>query len=356
MIFRLSLLIMSLVTLNFLLACGSDPTPIPSQPPAPSIATVMPDATSSDSGSLVVYSGRSESLVAPLIETFAESSGIDVKVKYGKTAELASTLLEESSNSPADVFYAQDPGGLGAVESLLSNLPGPTRELAPEWAKSPSGLWIGVSGRARVLVYNPENLKEADLPKDLESLTDPKWKGKLGWAPTNGSLLTMVTGLRSEWGDARTLEWVKGLVDNDINIFPKNTPQVAAVAAGEIDIGLVNHYYLYRFIAEEGDEFSARNYHLPNGGPGSLVMVSGAGVLKTAENNENAIKFINFLLSPVAQSYFANQTYEYPLIDGVKTHRLLTPLEDVVQPDIKLSELSDLEGTVELLRSGGALP
>lgn len=331
---------------------GEDPTPTP-------LAAAAPTASSpgmGGAGALVVYSGRSESLVDPLIRQFADATGIDVQVKYGGTASLAATLLEEGGNSPADVFYAQDPGGLGAVESLLSPLPPAALERAPAWARSPNGLWSGVSGRARVLVYSPERVPEHQLPADLFELTQPQWKGRVGWAPTNGSFLTMVTGMRELWGEERTSEWISGMVANGAAVYPKNTPQVAAVAAGEIDIGLVNHYYLYRFIAEEGEEFPARNHHLSGGGPGALVMVSGIGILDTAENRENAERFVAFLLSTVAQQYFAGQTFEYPLVEGVRTNRLLTPLDEIRRPEIALSQLADLEGTTELLRTHGALP
>ncbi len=308
------------------------------------------------SGSLVVYSGRSESLVDPVIRQFADATGIDVQVKYGGTASLAATLLEEGRNSPADVFYAQDPGGLGAVEGMFAPLPAGILERAPEWARSRTGRWTGVSGRARVLVHNPSRAPADELPADLRGLTDPKWRGRIGWAPTNGSLLTMLTGMRVMWGEEQTREWVDGMLANDVAVYPKNTPQVAAVAAGEIDIGLVNHYYLYRFVAEEGEDFPARNHHLPGGGPGSLVMVSGAGVLETAENRDNAERFVAFLLSTVAQQYFAGTTYEYPLVEGVNVSRLLTPLEEINRPDIALADLADLEGTTAMLRERGALP
>ena len=226
----------------------------------------------------------------------------------------------------------------------------------PEWARSPEGLWVGISGRARVLVYNPERLSEEDLPDDIFDLTDPKWKGRIGWAPTNGSFLTMVTGMRALWGEDKTREWVEGIVANEPKDYPKNTPQVAAVASGEIDIGMPNHYYLYRFLAEEGDDFPARNYHPRAGGPGSLVMVAGAGVLDASDNKELATKFVEFLLSTVAQQYFAGQTFEYPLVEGVATNRLLTPLDEINQPTIPLAQLADLAGTTQLLRDAGALP
>ena len=150
------------------------------------------------SSRLVVYSGRSESLVGPIIDRFQEATGIEVGVKYGSTSEMAATLLEEGDNSPADVFFAQDPGGLGAVDkaSMLRQLPEAILQQAPEWAKSPHGRWVGISGRARVVVYNTDRLTEEDLPESIEGFASEEWKGRVGWAPTNGSFQAMVTVMR----------------------------------------------------------------------------------------------------------------------------------------------------------------
>ena len=317
---------------------------------------VRESAPADDPGELIIYSGRSESLVDPIIQQFKGATGIDVQVKYAGTAALAATLLEEGDNSPADVFYAQDPGGLAAVSGMMTELPADIIELTPEWARSGEDRWVGVTGRARVVVYGTDNLTEADLPDDLWGFTEPEWKGRVGWAPTNGSFQAMVTALRVGWGEDRAEEWLRAMIDNDVQIYPKNTPQVAAAAAGEIDVGLVNHYYLYRFLAEEGEDFPARNAHLRGGGPGAIVMVSGAGILKTAENSENAEAFIRFLLSAVGQQYFAGQTFEYPLVEGVRPSVLLTPLDEIGQPDITLADLADLAGTQALLQKTGALP
>ena len=317
---------------------------------------VRESAPAEDPGELIIYSGRSESLVDPIIQQFKGTTGIDVKVKYAGTGALAATLLEEGANSPADVFYAQDPGGLAAVSEMMTELPADIIEMTPEWARSAEGHWVGITGRARVVVYGTDKLTEADLPDDLWGFTEPEWKGRVGWAPTNGSFQAMVTALRAGWGEERTEEWLRAMIDNDVKIYPKNTPQVAAAAAGEIDVGLVNHYYLYRFIAEEGEDFAARNAHLRGAGPGSIVLVSGAGILETADNPENAEAFIRFLLSSVGQQYFAGQTFEYPMVEGVRPSVLLTPLADIEQPDITLADLSDLAGTQALLQKTGALP
>jgi len=310
-----------------------------------------------ESNKLVIYSGRSEKLVGPIIEQFALTSGIDVDVKYGKTAEIAATIMEEGSNSPADLFFAQDPGGLGVIEAndMFIALPDTITGLVPDNRKSEMNKWVGITGRARTLVHNT-GIDKGDLPNDLwELVNDSRWKGKIGYAPTNGSFQAMVSGMRAEWGEEKTEEWLNALLAQDPQIYPKNTPQVAAAAAGEIDIGLVNHYYLHRFLADQGDAFEARNHHLPAGGPGSIVLVAGAGVLKTADNEDNALLFLNYLLSTVGQQYFAAQTYEYPLVEGVKTQRILTPLGEINSPQISYTKMNDLQGTIDLLTKVGAL-
>jgi iron(III) transport system substrate-binding protein len=330
----------------FLSAC----TPIQSA----TSATTMPDAP----GSLVIYSGRSESLVGPLIEQFKTKTGINVEVRYGSTSEIAATLLEEGPNSPADLFFAQDPGGLGAVAGagLLSPLPDQIlNQVKPEF-RAPDGLWVGVAGRARVVVYNTEKLTEADLPADIADFTDAAWSGRIGWAPTNASFQAMVTGMRVLWGEERTRAWLEGIQSNNPVVFEGNAPIVEAVAAGEIDVGFVNHYYLYRFLAEQGEAFPAANYFLPGGGPGSLVMVSGAGRLLAGKNEANALTFIEFLVSAEAQSYFTKQTNEYPVVDGVAGPEGLTPIEELNAADISLTALADLQGTTHLLQDVGVLP
>jgi iron(III) transport system substrate-binding protein len=310
-----------------------------------------------DPGSLVIYSGRSESLVGPIIEQFEEVTGINVAVKYGSTGEIAATILEEGQNSPADVFFAQDPGGLGEVANagMFETLPTGITEKVPTWARSPESQWVGISGRGRVVVYNTDNLTEDQIPTSMEDFTKPDWKGRIGWAPTNGSFQAMVTAMRVVWGEDKTREWLLGIQANEPKVYPKNTPTVAAAAAGEVDVGFVNHYYLHRFLAEQGEDFPARNYHVTGGGPGGIVLVAGGGILKTAENKDNAERFFNFMLSRVVQQYFSGQTYEYPLVDGVKTNRILTPLEEINNPDIDMASLDDLAGTQTLLRDLGIL-
>ncbi len=315
-----------------------------------------------DPGSLIIYSGRSESLVKPVIDQFSAETGIAVEVRYGSTPEMTGVLLEEGANSPADLFYAQDPGGLGAVQAagLLQTLPESILAVAPERFRADDGTWVGVSGRARVLVYNTDAFTDpaAQLPADIYDLVDPEWNGRIGWAPTNASFQAMVTAMRQIWGEEKTTDWLKGIQSNNPVTFEGNAPIVEAVGAGEIDLGLVNHYYLYRFLAEHGESFAARNYFLPGGGPGSLIMVSGAGILKSAENTANAQRFIEYVLSGPGQQYFTSETYEYPVLqEGVTLDESLPPLDELEASavHISLADLADVQGTQDLLLELGII-
>ena len=308
-------------------------------------------------GSLVIYSGRSEELVGPIFEQFEERSGVDVQVRYGETAELAATILEEGENSPADLFFAQDPGALGALdeEGRLTELPGSILGRVPAEFKADDGQWVGASGRARVVTYNTERLQEGDLPDSIFDFTDSEWEGRIGWAPTNGSFQAFVTALRVLEGEDRAREWLEGIEANDPFVYPDNLTAVEGVASGEVDVAFVNHYYLFQVREERGDDIPAANYYVGGGDPGALVLAAGAGVLDTAQNPGAAQDFLEFALSDEAQQYFADETYEYALVDGVETNEELPPLSEVQSPRVDLSNLDDLGGTLELLQETGVL-
>lgn len=306
---------------------------------------------------MVVYSGRNEELVGPIIERFEEESGIDVVVRYGDTAELAATILEEGENSLADIFFSQDAGALGALanEGLLGPLAEDDLSRVEERFRDPDGRWVGVSGRARVVAYNTESLSEEELPSSILDFTDPEWSGRIGWAPTNGSFQAFVTALRLVEGEEVAREWLEGIQANDPRVYENNLAIVQGVASGEIDVGFVNHYYLFQLQQEEGGDVPAANYYFQNGDPGSLVNVAGIGTLNTSDNPAEAEAFLEFMLSEEAQSYFADETFEYPLIEGVPINEELVPLSEIQTPNIDLSNLDDLEGTLELLRETGIL-
>jgi iron(III) transport system substrate-binding protein len=312
---------------------------------------------SDDGGSLTVYSGREAEYVKPLLERYEKREGVDLEVRYGETAELASTIREEGDNSPADVFFAQDAGGLGAVqkEGLLARLPVDVLERVDERYRSKTGHWVGTSARARIVGYDRRKLDEDDLPDSVLGFTDKRWKGRIGWAPTNASFQAFVTALRLIEGEDGAKRWLEGIVANEPEAFDDNRAIRDAIASGEIDVGFLNHYYVAQAYAQRGRDYPVGIYYPPAGDPGSLVNVAGVGVLASSGKHEQALDLVRFLLSAEAQRHFAKVLKEYPIAAGIKADRSLLPLRRIPQPDVDLSRLGDLEHTLELLEQTGAI-
>src|SRR5688500_1950591 len=276
-----------------------------------SLICILSACTAAAPASITVYSGRSEELVGPIIERFETQTGIQAEVRYGSTAELAALLLEEGANSPADVYFAQDAGALGAVAEagLLRTLPAEILGRVPERFRSPDGEWVGLSGRARVVVYDSREISAAEMPTSIHAFTDPAWSGRLGWAPTNGSFQAFVTALRVLEGDDAARAWLEGIQANEPRNYEGNALVLQAVADGEIDAGFVNHYYLLQAMAEQGADFPVRNHFLAGADPGALVNVAGAGILASTEAEASARRFIEFMLNNESQEYFAAETF-----------------------------------------------
>jgi iron(III) transport system substrate-binding protein len=344
-----------------LAACGGAAAPSPSPTPASPSPAASPTApnvqTPAPSGTLTVYSGRSRELIGPLVDRFKEQTGVDIQVKYAGTSELAATILEEGDRSPADLFFAQDAGALGALarENRLAGLPASTLDMVDSRFRSPGGLWVGISGRARVVVYDSRVLEEADLPASILDFADPAWKGRIGWAPTNGSFQSFVTALRVLEGDEAAREWLSRMQANEPRVYEGNNQALTAVAAGEVEVAFVNHYYLMRQLTEQGPSYPVRNHFFPGDDPGALVNVAGAAILNTSSNPTAALAFLEFLLAEESQRYFSETTFEYPLVPGIPADDRLVPLADIDAPDIDLSDLADLEGTLRLMQEAGVL-
>lgn len=304
-------------------------------------------------GSITIYSGREEELVGAIFEQFTRATGVETEVRYGDSAALAAQILEEGDASPADVFFAQDAGALGAVADagLLTGLPNALLQDVPAAFRSADGSWVGITGRVRTVVYNTEALAERDLPGSILDFTARRWNGTLGWAPTNASFQAFVTALRLTEGERAARTWLRGIKANRARDYPKNTPIVEAVAAGDLQAGFVNHYYLLRLLAEDPGA-PAANHFLP-GDIGGLVNVAGAGVLASSDDPGAAETFISFLLSDDTQRTFVRDTFEYPLVDGVEADARLPELAELDPPAIDLSRLADLQATLDLLAEEG---
>ena len=308
--------------------------------------------------SLTLYSGRAENLVGPVLEQFRKDTGIDLEVRYAGSSELAAQLAEEGDRSPADVFLSQDAGALGALakRALLQVAPAEALGLVDARFRARDNTWVGVSGRARVIAFDPRQVPDEQVPDSVFALTDPKWKGRIGLAPTNASFQSFVTAMRVQVGPERTRQWLEGLKANDPKAFEGNAPIVRAINDGQVALGLVNHYYLHELVKELGrDKVVVRN-HFPSGGdPGALVNVAGMGILRSADNAEAAARLVNYLLAPPAQRFFAEQTSEYPLVPGVAPPTDAPDVSTIQSPAIDLADLASLDETLGLLREVGLL-
>lgn len=319
---------------------------------AVSVSGCTAEAALPDKSSITVYAGRSEALIQPMVDQFTLDTGIDVEVRYAGSAELAAQLLEEGQNSPADVFFAQDAGALGAVAKagLLTKLPDDILGLVSAQYSAADGSWVGVSGRVRVFVYNPD--KVASVPSSVFDLAEPEWQGRIAIAPTNASFQAFVTAMRVLHGEDKTLEWLRAMKTNAV-IYEKNSAILEAVESKIVDAGLINHYYWFAMGREIGfDNLTSRLGQFEARDVGNLINAAGVGIVS---DSNAARSFVEYLLSKTGQQYFVDETSEYPLISGIEAGVDLTPLSQIPAPDIDLSDLDSLEETLNLIREAGLI-
>ncbi len=348
-------LLFALALLLVLPACTTEPQP----------------EDAADTGALVIYTGRKQALVESIVDRFREETGVDVQARYGSDAELIAALEEEGARSEADLFWANTAGALGAARSagLLRDLPDSLLQKPSAYVPS-SGQWVPVTVRFRVLAYNPETVDDADLPAsvlDLPERTD--LRGRIGWTPTYSSFQDFVTALTLLHGADSTRAWIEGMKALEPKAYGSNTPMLEALAAGEIDAALTNHYYVQRMLhggdegeyeededeeeEEEGDlDAPVAIHRFAPGDAGNLALVTGAGVLGAGAHRVGALRFLAYLLSAEAQEYAADAVHEYPVVRGVRLPPYLLPFEEAVRlsPTLDFERLRDLDGTLRLLR------
>jgi len=345
---RIPMIVVAASTALLLVGCGTGA----SEGSAPATGDLVSD------GVFTLYSGRSESLVQPLIDVFEAQSGISVEVRYGDTAELGALLLEEGERSPAQAFLSQDAGALGALAEadLFATLPSEIADRVPAGFTSTDDSWVGVTGRARVIVYDSNVLTPDQVPASVEAFAEPEWAGRLAMAPANASFQSFITAYRVLKGEAAADEWVAAVAANDPQLFENNGAILTAVNDGVAPVGLINHYYWYRLASETGDGQMRAQLSFPQAGdPGSIVNVTGVGLLRTGATDADALEFIDFLVSPDAQQYFVDETFEYPLIAGVAAPEGLPKLDSLLNEDLDLADLRSLEVTQALLAKYGLI-
>ena len=309
----------------------------------------------SDGERLTIYSGREEEIVAPLFANFTAETGIEVDVRYGQSAELAAQIDEEGENSPADVFFSQDAGALGSIVDQLAPVAKAALDRVGPDYRDTAGKWVGTSGRVRVVAFNTTKLSADELPDTIAAYTAPRFRGRVGIAPTNGSFQAFVSAMRASEGETATRRFLTALKDNDAKLYEKNGAIMDAILAGEIDLGLVNHYYLALVKAEQPDAPIANKFLKP-GDPGSFVNVAGVGVLASTTKAPAANRFVEFLLSDGAQRFYAEEASEneYPLVAGIPAAAGLAPLATLKVDSVSIAAIaSEARATLDLLAEVG---
>lgn len=312
------------------------------------------DAESGES--IVMYSGRSEDVIGPLVEQFEDRSGIDVEPRYGDSAELATSIRADAGGAPADVFISQSSGALGLLDDgLLAPLPGNLLAAVGDGVRGTDGTWVGLAGRVRVLVYDEALVAEDELPQSVLDLTGPAYGGRVAVAPTDGSFQDFVTAMRYELGEDRALAWLEGMSANESPNYASNAAIVEAVGRGEVDMGLVDHDVNLRAL-EADPSAPSRNHFFPADDIGALAIVTGGAVLESSAVPEAGAELLEFLLGADAQTYFVDQDREYALAVRVPVRVPEGAPEfdgssvDIVDFDV----LADgLTGTLELIDLSG---
>ena len=306
---------------------------------------------------LVIYSGRSEELVGPVIEDMEEQLDVTIDVRYGDSAELAAQLLEEGDATEADLFFSQDAGALSALaqEGRLSTLDEQVLAVVDDHYQDPEGRWVATSARARVVTYDPAQAPEATDFDSVDDLLDESYRGEIGFAPTNASFQSFVTALRITRGEDGARQWLEDFSALEPAAYENNVAVLEAVDEGEISLGLINHYYWYQIQEELGAEaVNAKIHYLDSDDAGALVNVAGVGVLTSSEATGLAADAVEFLLSEEGQQYFADETAEYPVRAGIESTTYdLVPLDQVDGAQIDLNDLASLDETLELLDEVG---
>ena len=349
---RASLMALAAVAALGLAACAGSPEPAASTSPDPT-ASGSPTAA----GNITVYNAQHETMTQGWIDEFTAQTGITVTVRQGSDTEMSNQIIAEGANSPADVVITENSPAMTQVENagLFTDISDTVKEQVPEQYRPSTGKWAGVAARSTVLVYNKDKLAEADLPKSIMDLQDPAWSGRWGAAAAGADFQAIVSAMLELKGEEATAAWLEGLKEG-AKIYPRNGAAMQAVNAGEVDAAVIYHYYYFGDQAKTGENSNNVGLHyFRNQDPGAFLSISGAGVLESSDNKEDAMRFLEFITSMAGQETLnSGSDWEYAIDGGVSPREGLEPIEDLEPPVIDPSQLNGPK-VVELMTAAGIL-
>jgi iron(III) transport system substrate-binding protein len=324
------------------------------------LAVVLGATACSSSGGndeLLIYNAQHESLTKEWIDAFTKETGVKVTYRQGGDTELGNQLIAEGDASPADVFLTENSPAMAAVEhaGLFADLDAETINQVPSQYRPASGKWTGVAARTTVFVYNTTKLQPDQLPKSMLDLEQPAWKGRWGGAPAKADFQAIVSALLQLKGEQATAQWLAGMKTNAV-VYNDNIATMKAVNAGEVDGGIIYHYYWFRDQAKtKADSGNTELHYFKNQDPGAFVSLSGGGVLKSSKKAQQAQQFLRFITGKAGQEVLEKgDSFEYTVASGVPANPALVPLNDLQAPVVDPSTL-DAQKVSDLMTKGGLL-
>ena len=310
-----------------------------------------------NSEGIVVYNAQHENLVKSWVDGFTKETGIKVTLRNGDDSELGNQLVQEGSASPADVFLTENSPSMVLVDNanLFAPLDADTLKQVPAEYRPAHGRWIGIAARSTVFVYNPEKLNEQQLPESLMDLAKPEWKGRWAASPSGADFQAIVSAMLALKGEKATLEWLKAMKANFV-AYKGNSTVMKAVNAGQIDGGVIYHYY--RFVDQSKTGENSKNtqlYYFKHQDPGAFVSLSGGGVLASSKHKAQAQAFIKYITGKEGQeSLRTNNAFEYAVGVNAASNPKLVPLNDLDAPKVEPSTLNSKK-VIELMTQAGLL-
>jgi len=320
------------------------------------IGLAVAPAFAQDTG-IIVYNAQHESLAKEWAEGFTKETGIPVTLRNGGDSEFSNQIVAEGASSPADVFLTENSPAMVLVENagLFAPLDADTLAEVPENFRPASGAWIGIAARSTVFAYNKDKLKQDQLPKSLLDLADPSWKGRWAASPSGADFQAIVSALLELKGEQATAGWLKAMKEN-FTAYKGNGTVMKAVNAGEIDGGIIYHYYWFGDQAKTGE--NSKNvalHYFKNEDPGAFVSISGGGVLASSKHPKEAQAFVKWIAGKGGQDILKNGTsYEYAVGVGAESNPKLVPLADLQAPKVEPSKLNSKKVT-DLMTAAGLL-